>query len=343
MEEQENVSRRDSAPKILFIRTDRLGETLLNLPAIAALKAEFPSSILTLLASPDLIELLAVIPGIDSVIPYTACQPRSWWLRAIRLAGQLRSQRFDITVISNPKKEFHLAVFLARIPLRVGYDRKWGWCLTHRLADRKAPCERHEVEYNLDLVRALGFPVSAPKWQLPRFDREQTEALQLLEQQNIKPSEPFIAVHPWTSNPKKQWPLARYQELIHLVTKRLRQNVVIVGGPEEMEQSKRLSSLRGRVADLVGRLTLRQLAALFQRAQLLVSNDSGPVHLAAAVGTPVIALFGIQDPGSHPRRWGPWGSGHVVIQKPLADLTVDEVFTAVHSAVDRPAQPRRGI
>src|SRR3989338_8003927 len=150
------------ARRILFVRTDRLGETLPNLPAGAGLKHALPPAALTLLVQPTLQPLLSRIPAIDDVIPYPPLPAAPWWGRAFRLGRMLRPFRFDMALVSNPKKELHLAMRVAGIPCRVGYGRKWGWLLTHRLQDRKALGERHEVEYNLDLVRALGLSVSVP-------------------------------------------------------------------------------------------------------------------------------------------------------------------------------------
>src|SRR3989338_6772743 len=223
--------------KFLFIRTDRLGETLLNLPALAAFKVVLPTSSLTVLVHPGLEPLLTSVPYIDQVIVYQQNSPTSWWQRTMQLARGLKACRFDVAVVSNPKKELHLAVWLAGIPIRVGYDRKWGWLLTHRVPDRKALGERHEVEYNLDLVRALGVSVSAPAWRFPRFEPEQVEVTQLLAEQGIHVSERFIAVHPWTSNPLKQWPVERYHHLIRRVIEHLPVRIVVIGGPEERDHS----------------------------------------------------------------------------------------------------------
>jgi len=320
----------ERARRILFIRTDRLGETLLNLPAMAALKAGLPEASLSLLAHPDLQPLFSRITLIDRVIPCPEDRTRVWWARARRLARTLQPHHFDLAVISNPKKELHLAAWLAGIPWRVGYARKWGWLLTHRLHDRKALGERHEVEYNLDLVGALGFPVSIPQWSFPRFEHEEVEVLQLLAQQGIKTSEPLIVVHPWTSNPVKQWPVARFAELIRRVIERLSIRVVVIGGPEERDQAQAVLPAGLPVVNLVGRLTLNQLAALLARARALVSNDSGPVHLAAAVKTNTLVLFGASSPATGPRRWGPWGEGHVVIWKPSMEaIAVEDVFAAL--------------
>jgi len=318
------------AHRILFVRTDRLGETVLNLPAVAVLRRAFPRASLTFLAHPDLQPLLSQVPEIDDVMPYPPGPRGSWWLRACRMGGRLRARRFDVALISNPQKELHAAVWLAGIPYRVGYARKWGWLLTHRLPDRKALGERHEVEYNLDLIRALGFPTGAPEWPLPDVSSERKDIDQLLARQGISCSDQVVVIHPGTSNPLKRWPTDRFAELIRRVAGHLPVRLVLIGGAEEQEQAQWLLAHAPSVANVVGQLSLSQLAALCQRARLLISNDSGPVHVAAAVGTKTLVLFGTSDAASGPARWGPWGTGHAVIWKPTMEaIEVDEVWQAV--------------
>jgi ADP-heptose:LPS heptosyltransferase len=280
---------------------------------------------------------LTSVPWVDRVITLRQASSNPWWARAFQLGRTLRSYRFDLAVVSNPKKELHIAVYLAGVQWRVGYDRKWGCLLTHRLSDRKALGDRHEVEYNLDLVRALRLPTSVPQWRWPCFEREQADVFQLLEQQGIKSSEPFIAVHPWTSNPIKQWPVDRYRTLIQRASERLSVRIALIGNPEERHHAKTVLPCGVPVADLVDRLTLRHLAALLQRARLLISNDSGPVHLAAALNTKTVVLFGMPSAATGPHRWGPWGEGHTVIWKRAVDaITVDEAFTALQRALQQP-------
>ena len=328
------MSRIPHVRRALFIRTDRLGETLLNLPAVAALKHALPNASLTLLVQSELAPLVADAPGVDGVLTYDDMPRWPWWRRAIHLGRRLRPHRFDVVVVSNPKKELHLAAWVAGIPRRVGYGRKWGWLLTDRLQDRKALGERHEVEYNLELIQALGLPTGASEWQFPRFTREQAEVLQLLERLGIGASKPFIAVHPWTSNPVKAWPADRYQALMQRVVERLGVPVALIGGPEEVLSAPSLLLEARAVANVVGQLSLKQLAALLQRARCLVSNDSGPVHLAAAVKTKTLVLFGATSAATGPARWGPWGNDHVVIWKPSMDaITVDEVFAALSKII----------
>lgn len=327
---------------MLFIRTDRLGETLLNLPAMAALKAALPQASLTLLANPQLEPLLRDVPWIDRILPYQP-DPTAWWLiEAVRLAGRLRRERFDLAIVSNPTKVFHVAVWLAGIPQRVGYDRKWGGLLTRRIPDDKALGESHEVEYNLQLIRALGLPFADPPWRLPRFEREESDIAQLLARQGVGAGDRVVAVHPWTSNPRKAWPIERYQQLIRLAGERPGIRTVLIGGPEATGRAEAAIPSGAPVVNLTGRLTLRQLAAFLARAAVLVSNDSGPVHVAAAVGTPTIVLFGTSEPGTGPRRWGPWGPGHRVIWKPSMDaIGIEEVRDALQPFLEsHPKTPR---
>ncbi len=321
--------------RILYVRTDRLGETLLTLPAMAAAKAIWPGSVLMALVHPELVPLLRSVPWIDEIMADEPKPDESWWLRSWRLSRTLRSRRFDLAVIANPRKEWHLAVSLSGIPQRVGYARKWGLLLTHRIKDRKALGERHEVEYNLDLLRALGVavpPVPMPPWRFDDLDRDQAEAFRFIEQMDLRPSEPFIVVHPWASNPLKEWPTDRFQSVIRLTVERLSRQVIVIGGQREQRRSQVMVFPGLPVGNLTGRLTLRQLAGLLQRAQVLISNDSGPVHLAAALGIKTIVLFGTTDPGTSPRRWGPWGSGHAVIWKPSMEMiAVEDVLLALQS------------
>ena len=322
--------------RMLWVRTDRLGETLLNLPAAAALRAGLPAASLTWLAHPDLAPLLARIPWIDEVLVAPQGARQGWWIRALRLGERLRARRFDLAIISNSKRELHLAVWRAGIPIRVGYDRKWSFLLTHRLPDRRGLGVRHEVEYNNELIHLLGLPTQTAMWRWPRLEPEQREVQQLLSQQGVQPAEWLVAVHPWTSNPLKQWPLARFRELVRRITERLAVRVVVIGNTDEEIQVQAVLPDGVSAANLVGRLTLEQLAALLQQVRCLVSNDSGPVHLAAAVGTPTVVLFGTTEAATSPGRWGPWGSGHVVIWKPsMEEITVEDVVGALNQQLRR--------
>ena len=259
-----------SARRLLFIRTDRLGETVLNLPAAACLKAALPGASLTLLVQPALHSLMECLPWIDRVLSIQASLETPWWLRACRLAARLRRERFDLAVVSNPQKELHAAVWLAGIPIRVGYARKWGGLLTHRVLDRKALGERHEVEYNFDLIAALGIPCNRhiPSWSFPPLTREGQRVSQVLGKVGAGADASLIIVHPWTSNPAKQWPLDRFRRLLEDLSRQPALTMVLIGGPEERQDAERLvTPAIPHVVNAAGALTLPEVAALCQRAR----------------------------------------------------------------------------
>lgn len=317
---------------MLFMRTDRLGEVVLNLPTIAALRAAYPGARITMLADSGLEPLLRLAPEIDGVIRYEPGPRAAWWRRALRMGLAWRRAAYDVAIISNPMQELHLAAYVAGIPQRIGYRRKWGGLLTHRLPDQKCLGTRHEVEANMDLVRPLGIVAEPPRWQFPLLAAQQREALQLAQQAGLPVDAPFMVVHPWTSHPAKQWPLDRFRQLIAWLPERLGTAVVVIGGQAEAALIHRVIRPSPSIIDVVGRLTLPQLAGLLQRAEGLISNDSGPVHLAAAVGTRTLVIFGAATAATGPGRWGPWGSGHLVIWKSSPQLIqLDDVYAVLEA------------
>lgn len=315
---------------ILAIRNDRFGEFLLNIPALRALKEIYKDARLIVITAPYVADLAKNIPFIDEVIDWERGSSLSAKLRLIR---SLRRKHIDIAVILNPSKEFNIITYLAGIPVRAGYDRKWGFLLTRRIKDEKYLGKRHEVEYNLELAGLIGARTQDQNLWL---DIGADIAGPLPENFNINTSGSLIALHPWTSDPVKQWPKANFKELARLLALEPGIKVVIVGGEEEARRDKGLFDCPSAVniINLAGKTSLTQLAALLKRCKLLVSCDSGPVHLACCVGTPVIALFRNDIPGKSAKRWGPRGAGNVIIEKNrLEDIRVDEVFNSIKEKV----------
>ncbi len=298
---------------ILVVRNDRFGEFLLNIPALRALKETFINAKLIAMVDPYVKELAAGIPFIDEVISWQA--KRHSLTETLKLIRSLRKKHFDIAVVLNPSKELHMITTLAGIPVRVGYNRKWGRLLTHRIEDKKYLGDKHEIEYNLQLVGLIGA-------------KTENLALSLNVNNDIIEQESIIAIHPWTSDPLKQWPLDNFYALAKKLTEIPGLKIIIVGGRQEEEKSIRLlKGLENRVVNLTGKTSLLQLAAVLKKCKLLISADSGPVHLACSVGTPVLAIFRNDIPGKGPARWGPRGKNSFVIAKnSLEDIKVEEVL-----------------
>jgi ADP-heptose:LPS heptosyltransferase len=311
---------------ILCVRNDRFGEFLLNIPAFRALKETFSGARLTVVIDPYIKDLAQSIPFIDDVI-FLPAKANCTFGRKLQLIGSFRKKKFDMALMLNPSKDFNIFTYLSGIPIRVGYARKWSFLLTHKMQDTKHLGDRHEVECNLELAGLVGASTEDKTLSLAVDDAIINS---LYAEQGIKSSDVLVALHPWTSDPVKQWPKDNFRRLAGMLLENKDVKVVIVGGKEEVSGSGELFkefSTNPNFLDLTGRTTFKQLAAILKKAKLLISGDSGPVHLGSAVGCKVIAIFRSDLAGKTSKRWGPWGAGHRVIEgDDLSKIKVEEVY-----------------
>ncbi len=316
---------------ILVVRNDRFGEFLLNIPVFRALKETFKSARLIAVVDPSVKELAERVSCIDEVIEWK--QGRHTLSANAGFISLLKQNKINIAVILNPAKDFNIFTYLAGIPVRAGYNRKWGFLLTHRMEDKKCLGLRHEIEYNLELVSLIGAATKDKTYCLSIDEREIDD---LLRNFNLGSYNNLVALHPWTSDPVKQWPYEKFRELAGRLIREQGVPVVIIGGKEELTKSAEFfKDIEGSLINLTGRTTLTQAAALLKKCRLLISGDSGPMHLACAVGTKVLAIFRNDIPAKSERRWGPQGDGHIVIEKAsLSDISVLEVLDKVREALN---------
>ena len=307
---------------ILLVRNDRFGEFLLNIPAFMAMRQSFHSARLVLAVNPYVEELAKCIDFVDKVIVWETT--RHSFGQMVRFSNILRQEHIDLCIIFNPSKELNIISFLAGIPVRVGYDRKWGFLLNRKIQDKKHLGQKHEIDYNLELAGLVGVGIADKSLSL-RIDTGLIRGL--LRQAGIEGQRDLIAIHPWTSDSIKQWSVDKFKELATRLENELGNKVIIIGGIEEADKSQKYFS---DFIDLTGKTTLVELAALLKKCKLLISGDSGPVHLASCVGTPVVAIFRNDIPGKSPVRWGPVSMRSSVVQKPnLQDITVEEVLNKI--------------
>lgn len=334
---------------ILVTRTDRIGDVLLSTPVFETLRAAFPRAKIYALVLPATRSLLEKNPFIDEIIVYDKRGKEKDFFASLRFAWALRAKKIDLAIHLHPTNRVHIMSYVAGIPLRIGYKKKCGYLLTHAITDEKRFGRRHEADYNLDLLNVLD--VKAPRPLLSRVyldaedEKRFDEKVCALE---LSISEPII-FFPGASCPSKRWPLERFSQLAERLFERGISQIVIVGSAEDASLAQELRELtRGdsRLIDLTGKCDLRELAVLFKRARLVISNDSGPAHLAASVGTAVISIFGRNDPGLGPQRWRPLGpTGHYIHKKNgcsvcfahdcqrgftcLKAITVDDIITFI--------------
>ncbi|MDP8299918.1 MAG: lipopolysaccharide heptosyltransferase II [Candidatus Tantalella remota] len=337
---------------IIILRTDRIGEVLLSTVVVDAVKGESPDARITFATSGYSKPIVEGRTDIEEVMVVDVPEKKGWFAGSLALAKRLREKRFDAAIILNPHKALHLACFLAGIPVRVGLNRKWGFLLTSSILDERYTGEKHEIEYALDVLGPLGITAEPSSPRLEIDDSAQSYADALLKEKGNSSKKALIAVHPGSSNPAKIWPHERYEGLIRKIAAEMDCDVAVLGSGDEKELVAQIvrESDAGAI-DLSGKLDLRQLAAVLNRATVFIGNDNGPMHMAAALGVPVMAIFGRDIPGVSPRRWRPWGDKNVVFHEPpgcdpcvdtecpyeykcLKAITVDAVFDAVKKTVN---------
>lgn len=338
--------------KILVIRTDRVGDFLLNIPVIKTLRQNFSQSYLAVMVNSKVSEIIEKDPCIDEIIVYNGNIQHRGFCRTVRFIKRLREKKFDLAIILNPTKKFNLITFLAGISHRVGYNRKWGFLLTRKIKDRKFLGERHEVDYNLDLVRLLGINPENKEISITLTKEDENFVKNLLDTSGIKKEDALIALHPWTTNPAKKWPLGNFLEVGRRLTSELNAKIAVIGGKEERREAESFCQREKKFINFSNQFNWRQLAAFLKRCYLLISNDSGPVHIASAVKTPCVVIFGRNIPAVGPKRWGPLGDGHIVLHKDpgcnpcldrkcsynfkcLTAITPEEVFKATETQLKK--------
>ncbi|HEX6884415.1 MAG TPA: glycosyltransferase family 9 protein [Planctomycetota bacterium] len=337
--------------RVLAVRLGAIGDVTNALVFAAALKEARPDVFVGWAVHPLAQPLVEGHPCVDRVHPWRRGGGLSEFARLVR---EIRGERYDVAVdLQRIQKSAWLAR-LAGAPRVLGYDRartkELSWLLTRERLDARG-ATRHMVEHYLEFARHLGAPARAPRHLLPPDAEAEAWAAHLVDGLGGAP----VLVNLGASKPANRWAPERFGALARALADDGRA-VCFTGGPGDRAAAERARAAAGAgPRDLVGATSLRQLVALARRARLFVGCDTGPMHLAAAVGTPVVALFGPADPA----RTGPFGPAHLVLREhpPCApcgrktcnqprhacmeDLTVERVLAAVRERLASGAMRER--
>jgi heptosyltransferase-2 len=270
----------------LVIQTAFLGDVVLTTPLLAALAARHgPVDVIT---TPGAASLLETHPAVRRVVPYDKRGRDRGWAGLRDLAGRMRAEGYERAYLPHRSLRTAVLALLARIPVRIGFHDGWPFFYTEV---RRRPVEGHEVDRLLALAEE---PAAAYAPSLHPTPEDEQAADALLSAGGIAHGAPFVAIAPGSIWGSKRWPY--YGELAVRIAARM--PVVAVGGPEdaglgeEIVRTVQDGQGRSRAVNACGKLTLRQSAALIARARVLVTNDSAPLHVATAMGTPIVAVFG---------------------------------------------------
>lgn len=304
--------------RILILRNDRIGDVLLSTPVIKALRQKFPQAYISMLVAPVARDIVEGNPYLDEVIIYDKDIKHKKWMRTLKFAAKLKKKKFDLAVNLHPTNRTNILIFLAGIPVRLGYNRKLGFLLTHRKEHLKQEGLKHEAEYNFDLLKVLGVTGDPSDLFMPIKTDSDLYADELFRREGIKSSDNLLAINPGASCPSKVWPVERFAQVAEKLAARYGFKILILSGPKDMALANKISlhyGAKGKIINLAGKTSLSQMASIIKRCTLFISNDSGPVHMASALGTPVISIFGRNQPGLSPKRWGPLGKADKYIHK----------------------------
>lgn len=307
----------DKVRRVLIRGVNWVGDTILTLPAVQAIRDLFPQSNISVLSNEDVSDLWRRFPFIDEVITFKRKKGLEHIFEDLKIRNILIKKDFDLAFILPRSLHSAMQIFLAQIPIRIGYGGIGrSFILTHRLARSKDVLNIHRILYYKKLVEIFGKKVEnhSPKIFLSNDDRAIAE--KFMREFGISGDGLIIGMNPGaTYGLAKCWPPNRFGELGKRLSHRWKVKFIIFGKSNEKQFAQEIMKMIGNNAiDLTGKTSLLQLAALLERCHLLISNDTGTMHLATAVGTPVIAIFGSTDP----KTTGPWGNGNIIIKKDIS-------------------------
>ena len=326
--------------RILVIRNDNLGDVLCTTPALAALRRRFPAAHLAILVASYSREAVAGNPDLNEVLVYTKHKHRpdgsrlAAWREIAALFSGVRARRYDVAIAMRAHFTGSLGwlAVLSGAPVRIGYAppprHPLRFAITHPLPLPSGPA--HEVERCLRLLEPLGVRAEQPRLVLARDGGGEAAVRESLRGLGAPPGAALVAMHV-SSRRANRWPADRFAALGDWAVAR-GATVVLVEPPGEAGEARAVAEKMVHRPILQSTRSLGELAALLAQCRLCVCCDGGAMHVAAAVGTPTVAIFGAADP----RRWAPWGANHRVLWRDgIAEaVTLEEAQHAVAEVWD---------
>lgn len=347
---------------ILILQTKFVGDIVLASALAKNLQLEYPGVRIVFLCEARFGGFLTRHGIASEVVTFRRAHMRGTPLQRgrelLQMVCELRQQRFDMTIDITDSKTSRILSGLINAPVRLGYhptERPMRWYERQPANVRMKPYgfgEPHYLHRYLSPLEALGVDLRVRVPSVRPLPFETTQALALLGKYRLRPHG-FLAVHAGASFPGRRWQPERFAAAIDRISTETGLDVVLVGGPEDNEATDRIvAAAKTTAVNLVGALSLETLLALLKEARLFLGNESGPMHMAAAAGTPVVGLFGLTSP----LNWGPVGVPSISLRPPMPcdcvggdlcrrtdpskaccvwRLEVDSVVDAVHDLLSR--------
>jgi heptosyltransferase I len=297
------------SPRILIVRLSAIGDAIQTMPVACALRERFPEAFLAWAVESRAAALLRGHESLDELIEL----PRGWLKspRGVwRLRRRLHELQFDTAIDVQSLTKSAILAWLSGAKRRIGFGNPGGRELSKWFNNRRVdPKATHVVDRYIELLRPLGIESPAVRFQVPQRDEDREMAQRIVGELGLETG--FAIINPGAGWPSKLWPVDRYAAVaVHLHKTRHLSTLVVWAGTTERTMAERIAQA-GPMVRIAPPTTLPELAALAQRATLFIGSDTGPLHLAAAVGTPCVGLYGPWPAARH----GPYGSQNVALQK----------------------------
>jgi heptosyltransferase-3 len=291
--------------RILIIRTDRIGDVALSLPVITALRRQFPDCEIGMLVQPEIVPVVEDHPDLTEVLTDGECETGAGGF--FRLVRKIRLGNWNTALLLHPTFRLAASLAFAGIPIRVGTAyRFYSFLFNRRVREHRKTGHRHEAEFNLSLARLIGVENHPIAFNLPVRPEAKQSVARWLEKQGVPNRHPRVVLHPGSRGSARDWPAGRFAELADRLIQKNGAVVFMTGTREEESLIRSLIvKTHGTVHNLAGQFSLKELIAFLGQTDLYISNSTGPLHLAAALGTKVLGLYPNLRPASV-RRWGPW-------------------------------------
>ena len=330
-----------ASERILLIRLSSLGDIVLTTPAIRAVRAHFPDAYIAMLVAKQSAEIPRENPHLNEIITFDRLAKNKDTGEMLRVMRQLRTRKFTLTIDLQRKFRTEMLMSFSGAAERIGKGR----FSTVRVPEQG---NKHATAHYFDLLHAAGIPAEDQRLELFLSESERLEAAQRFDAAGVNDRQLKVGLFPGAGWKLREWMPERFAAIGDKLVQHFNANVLIFGGPKEAELVQTVANLMNAQAiPFAGNLGVRQLAACLEKCDLFLTNDTGPMHIAAAVGTPTVSLFG---PGNH-IRFQPLGTSHQTIRhavpcspcKQFTDkckdnicmkgISVDEVWQSVSLAL----------
>ncbi len=291
---------------LLIVRTDRIGDVVLSLPIARIIKKYFPQCKVTFLLKEYTKCLAEQNPFIDKIILLKEKDGKILIKENIK---EISRHNFDSAIIVYPTFITSLIIFLSKIKFRIGTGYRWYSILfNQKVYEHRKFAEKHELEFNVNLLKVFGINEKVDEENI-QFDLTPTiESKNLIDkfliEENISSEKPIIVIHPGSGGSAVDWPIDNFQRLVKLISAQMDSTIIITGNRNEISICKQLEVSK-EIKNFAGKFNLSELIAMINKADLFISNSTGPLHIAAALGKYTVGFYP-NILSCSPQRWGPY-------------------------------------